>query len=108
VAQQSAGAPAAATATAVATVADPSCAEVAKEGTGPIYLDPADESKCNDCGTCYQELPQFFETKKMIIDGEAQTVATMVPGALDSVQLTPELQKRIDRVKGSCDAEIIK
>ena len=94
--------------TATATVADPSCAEVAKEGTGPIYLAPADEVNCNDCGTCYQELPQFFEKKTMIIDGESQTVATMVPGALDTVQLTPELQKRMDRVKSSCDAEIIK
>jgi len=44
----------------------------------------------------------------MIVDGESQIVATMVPGALDSVQLTPDLQKRIDRVKASCDAEIIK
>jgi len=95
-------------ATAVATAADPSCAEVAEEGTGPIYLDPADESKCNDCGTCYQELPQFFEKKTMIVDGESQVVATMVSGALDSVQLTPDLQKRMDRVKASCDAEIIK
>ena len=97
-----------AVATATATAADPSCAEVAKEGTGPIYLAPADEVKCNDCGTCYQELPQFFEKKTMIIDGESQTVASMIPGALDTVQLTPELQKRMDRVKSSCDAEIIK
>ncbi|MCB2411569.1 hypothetical protein LGT39_01735, partial [Demequina sp. TTPB684] len=63
---------------------------------------------CNDCGTCYQELPQFFEKKTAIIDGESRIIATMVEGALDSVQLTPELQKRIDRVKASCDAEIIK
>ncbi len=75
---------------------------------GPVYLDPADETKCNDCGTCYQELPQFFEKKTAIIDGESRTIATMVPGALDSVQITPEIQKRIDRVKASCDAEIIK
>ncbi|WP_291378781.1 2-oxoacid:acceptor oxidoreductase family protein [Demequina sp.] len=93
---------------AVATAPAPSCAEVAEEGTGPVYLDPADEVKCNDCGTCYQELPQFFEKKTAIIDGESRTIATMVPGALDSVQLTPELQKRINRVKASCDAEIIK
>ncbi|NYI42024.1 2-oxoacid:acceptor oxidoreductase family protein [Demequina lutea] len=91
-----------------AAAAAASCAEVAEGGTGPIYLDPADEVKCNDCGTCYQELPQFFEKKTMIIDGESQTVATMVPGALDTVQLTPDLQKRMDRVKNSCDAEIIK
>ena len=95
---------------AVATAPAPaaSCAEVAEGSAGPVYLDPADEPKCNDCGTCYQELPQFFEKKTAIIDGESRTIATMVPGAIDSVQITPEIQKRIDRVKSACDAEIIK
>ena len=37
--------------------------------TGPVYLDPADEPLCNDCGTCYQELPQFFEKTTVVIDG---------------------------------------
>lgn len=93
---------------AVATAPAPSCADVVAGGTGPVYLDPADEVKCNDCGTCYQELPQFFEKKTVIIDGESRIIAGMVPGSLDNVQLTPELQKRIDRVKSACDAEIIK
>ncbi len=47
----------------------------------PVWLDPADEPLCNDCGTCYQELPQFFEKTTMIIDGEARQVAQMIPGA---------------------------
>jgi pyruvate-ferredoxin/flavodoxin oxidoreductase len=75
---------------------------------GPVYLDPADEPLCNDCGTCYQELPQFFEKATTIIDGEARTVARMIPGAAESVELTPELQKRIERVRATCDAEIIR
>jgi pyruvate-ferredoxin/flavodoxin oxidoreductase len=74
----------------------------------PIYLDPADELLCTDCGTCYQELPQFFEKATMVVDGKARVVAQMIPGAVDKVEITPELQKRIDRVKANCDAEIIR
>jgi pyruvate-ferredoxin/flavodoxin oxidoreductase len=76
--------------------------------TGPVYLDPADEALCNDCGTCYQELPQFFEKATVIIDGTARTIARMVPGAAEGVEVTPELRKRIDRVRATCDAEIIR
>ncbi|MCJ7827498.1 MAG: pyruvate-flavodoxin oxidoreductase, partial [Demequinaceae bacterium] len=74
----------------------------------PIYLDPADEHLCNDCGTCYQELPQFFEKTTQIIDGEARIVAHMIPGSIEKVEITPEIQKRIDRVRANCDAEIIR
>jgi pyruvate-ferredoxin/flavodoxin oxidoreductase len=73
-----------------------------------VWLDPADEPLCTDCGTCYQELPQLFEKTTKVIDGQARVVAQMVPGALDSVEITPAVQKRIDRVKATCDAEIIK
>ena len=74
----------------------------------PIWLDPADEALCNDCGTCYQELPQIFEKATAIVDGAARTAARMIPGALETIEMTPDLQKRIDRVKATCDAEIIK
>ncbi|MGV1006273.1 MAG: 2-oxoacid:acceptor oxidoreductase family protein [Candidatus Nanopelagicales bacterium] len=73
-----------------------------------VWLDPADEPLCNDCGTCYQELPQFFEKTKMVIDGEARIVAKMIPGSLETVEITPEIAKRIERVKATCDAEIIR
>ena len=72
-----------------------------------VWLDPADEAKCTDCGTCYQELPMFFEKVTTVIDGQARTVAHLKEGALDKVQVTPEIQARIDRVKATCDAEII-
>lgn len=75
---------------------------------GPVSLSPSDEDLCNDCGTCYQELPQFFEKFTKIIDGEARTIARIIPGSLDSVEVTPDLTKRIDRVKATCDAEIIR
>jgi pyruvate-ferredoxin/flavodoxin oxidoreductase len=73
----------------------------------PIWLAESDIPTCNDCGTCYQELPQLFESTTMVIDGAAQKVARMIPGALETVEMTPELLKRADRVKKTCDAEII-
>jgi pyruvate-ferredoxin/flavodoxin oxidoreductase len=90
-------APAAAPAASAVAVAD-----------APVWLDPADIPLCNDCGTCYQELPQFFEKATMVIDGAVRQVAQMIPGAVDSVEMTPELEKRIDRVRKTCDAEIIR
>lgn len=78
------------------------------EAARPIWLDPADEARCTDCGTCYQELPQLFEQTMVLIDGEARQVARMIPGALDGLEITPELQRRMDRVKANCDAEIIR
>ena len=83
-------------------------APAAAPAQGPIWLDTADEALCNDCGTCYQELPQFFTKTTVVIDGEARVIARMIPGATESVEVTPEIAKRIDRVKANCDAEIIK
>jgi pyruvate-ferredoxin/flavodoxin oxidoreductase len=74
----------------------------------PIYLDPADLALCTDCGTCYQELPQFFEKVTEIVDGQVMTVGRMIPGSMDGVEITPDLTKRIERVKATCDGEIIK
>ena len=62
---------------------------------------------CNDCGTCYQELPQLFESTRIVVDGQARSVARMIPGALGKVEITPDMEKRIARVKATCDAEII-
>jgi pyruvate-ferredoxin/flavodoxin oxidoreductase len=76
-------------------------------GARPIWLDPADEARCNDCGTCYQELPSLFEKATIMVDGEAQVVGRMIAGALDGLEVTPELAKRMARVKATCDAEII-
>ncbi len=72
-----------------------------------VHLAEVDIPKCNDCGTCYQELPQLFEPHSMVVDGAVQKVARMIPGALETVEMTPEVLKRIDRVKKTCDAEII-
>ncbi|HEY3337884.1 MAG TPA: 2-oxoacid:acceptor oxidoreductase family protein [Propionicimonas sp.] len=73
----------------------------------PIWLDLADLPRCNDCATCYQELPQLFEKATIVVEGNPQTVGRMRPDALDGLELTAELSARISRVKATCDAEII-
>ncbi|MCA0251107.1 MAG: 2-oxoacid:acceptor oxidoreductase family protein [Actinobacteria bacterium] len=72
-----------------------------------IWLDEDDLPRCNDCATCYQELPQLFEKATVVVDGAPKTVGRMRPGSLDTVEVTPELSARIARVKATCDAEII-
>ena len=95
------------TASAAATAVATAPAEAAASDA-VVSLDPADEHLCNDCGTCYQELPQLFRKKTEIVDGAPVVLAEMIPGALESVEITPELLKKIERVKATCDAEIIK
>jgi pyruvate-ferredoxin/flavodoxin oxidoreductase len=73
----------------------------------PIWLDADDLPRCNDCATCYQELPQLFEKATIVVDGNPRTVGRMRPDALDGLEVTAELAARITRVKGTCDAEII-
>ncbi len=83
--------------------------EVAAEGGARpiVFIDPEDQKTCNDCKTCYQELPMLFERTTIVVDGAARQVARVIPGALETVEITPELEKRIQRVKNTCDAEII-
>ena len=73
----------------------------------PIWLDIDDLPKCNDCATCYQELPALFEKATIVVDGEPRTVGRMKSDALDDLVVTDELLARIARVKATCDAEII-
>ena len=73
----------------------------------PIWLDVHDLARCNDCATCYQELPQLFEKATIVVDGEPRVVGRMRPDALVDLEITAELAARINRVKGTCDAEII-
>ncbi|MCL1838760.1 MAG: 2-oxoacid:acceptor oxidoreductase family protein [Propionibacteriaceae bacterium] len=74
----------------------------------PIWLDPADEPRCVDCGTCYQDLPQLFDKVTIVVNGEAKSVARLKVDALSGLTVTPELTKRFNKVKATCDAEIIK
>ncbi len=73
-----------------------------------VTYDVADQVKCTDCKTCYQDLPELFEKTRILVDGVSRDVAQMIPGALDKIKVTPELKARIKRVSANCDAEIIR
>ena len=100
------GAPAKAPAPVAAAPASAPAAS-ASSAKPPIWIDPADEPRCTDCGTCYQDLPAFFERTTILVDGEARPVAHFKPGSLDGVAITPDLQRKMDKVRDTCDSEII-
>ncbi len=74
----------------------------------PVSLAVEDQPKCTDCGTCYTDLPELFEQVKVVVDGSAKDVARLIPGALDSVEITDDIARRIRKVVANCDAEIIR
>ncbi len=73
----------------------------------PVRLDPEDIAKCTDCKTCWQEVPELFERTTVVVDGEARNAARLIPGALDTVEITDEMRARLAKVVANCDAEII-
>jgi pyruvate-ferredoxin/flavodoxin oxidoreductase len=99
----SAGAPAAAGAP--ATAAASSAAPAGGESLVTYAIE--DQSKCTDCKTCYQDMPELFEKTKVVIDGVSKDVGQLIPGILDRIKSTPELRARVKRVAANCDAEII-
>ncbi|WP_319528914.1 thiamine pyrophosphate-dependent enzyme [uncultured Cohaesibacter sp.] len=106
------GAPAAvgfggALASAPAAAAAPAAAPAAN-GSAIPHIHDEDVTLCTDCKTCYQEVPELFELTKVIVDGQAKQVAHTIPGALDQVEVTPQLQARLAKVSATCDAEIVK
>ncbi|MEZ5192393.1 MAG: thiamine pyrophosphate-dependent enzyme [Nocardioides sp.] len=42
-------------------------------GTALVVLSEEDQLLCNDCKTCYQDLPSLFEKTKIVVHGEAST-----------------------------------
>lgn len=77
-------------------------------GDALVNYDIADQVKCTNCKTCYQDLPELFEKTRIVVDGESREVGRLIPGALERVTATPELKARIKRVSANCDAEIIR
>ncbi|MDR0587953.1 MAG: 2-oxoacid:acceptor oxidoreductase family protein [Burkholderiales bacterium] len=67
-----------------------------------------DPDKCTNCKTCYQDLPELFEQTRIVVNGEPRDAARLIPGAVEKLDLTPELKARIKRVSDNCDAEIIR
>ena len=64
--------------------------------------------KCTNCKTCYQDVSELFEKTKIVVDGQPKEVSRVIPGALDKVEITPELIQKCSRVADDCDAEIIR
>jgi pyruvate-ferredoxin/flavodoxin oxidoreductase len=73
----------------------------------PIWLAEQDVPQCTDCATCYQELPAIFEQTSIVVNGEAKDVSKMKEGALEGLTITPQLEAVMNRVRDTCDAEII-
>jgi len=88
--------------------AAPAAAPVAAaNGSAWVALADEDVAKCNNCKTCYQDLPELFEKTRIVVDGVTKEVGHMIPGALARVKPTPELKAKAARVAANCDAEII-
>ena len=73
-----------------------------------VELLESERHQCTDCKTCYQEMPELFETTDVVADGRTRQVARMIPGALEKLALTPEVMARIQKVIDNCDSEIIR
>ncbi len=73
-----------------------------------VTIDEADQAKCTNCKTCYQDLGEVFEKTRIVVDGVAKEVGRVKPGALDQLPITPELRSRAAKVAANCDAEIIR
>ncbi len=95
-------APAAPRAEAAAPVAAPA------GGEAPVTVAEEDLVKCTNCKTCYQDLSELFEKARIVVDGESKEVGRLIPGAVERVAVTPELENRIKKVAANCDAEIIR
>ncbi len=93
---------------AAAPAAAASGGKAAPAGEALVTYDIADQIKCTNCKTCYQDLPELFEKTRIVVDGESREVAQLIPGILERVTPTPELKARIKRVSANCDAEIIR
>ena len=93
-----------------AATAEPAASTNAAVAVGDalVTYDIADQVKCTNCKTCYQDLPELFEKTRIVVDGESREVAQLIPGVLERVTATPELKARIKRVSDNCDAEIIR
>ena len=69
----------------------------AANGSALVALADEDVAKCNNCKTCYQDLPELFEKTRIVVDGATKEVGHLIPGALARVKPTPELRAKAAR-----------
>ena len=90
-----------------AAAAAPAPAETAPTASeAPVTIE--DPTRCTNCKTCYQDIPELFQKTRIVVNGEAREAGNLIPGILSRVTVTPELMARIKRVSANCDAEIIR
>jgi pyruvate-ferredoxin/flavodoxin oxidoreductase len=77
-------------------------------GVAAAFVSIVDMEKCTNCKTCYQDMSELFEKTKIVVNGETKEVARVIPGALETITVTPELIARAHRAAANCDAEIIR
>ncbi|RAI42791.1 2-oxoacid:acceptor oxidoreductase family protein [Rhodoplanes roseus] len=90
----------------VAEAAAPAAAKT--NGAAVPYIRDEDIAACTNCKTCYQQVPELFERTRIMVDGVPKEVAHTIPGALERVQVTPDLKARIAKAAAGCDAEIVR
>ena len=73
-----------------------------------VAIDEADQAKCTNCKTCYQDMSEVFEKTRIVVDGVTKEVGRVIPGVLQKLPVTQELISRASRVAANCDAEIIR
>lgn len=93
---------------AAASACAPAASSSAAVSDALVVYDVADQVKCTNCKTCYQDLSELFEKTRIVVDGESREVGQLIPGAVERITVTPELKARIKRVSANCDAEIIR
>ena len=79
-----------------------------QKGLPLVSIAAEDMPKCTDCKVCYQDLGELFEKTSIMAEGGPKQVSRVVPGILDTIELTPELIDRAARIADECDAEIIR
>nr|WP_319390765.1 2-oxoacid:acceptor oxidoreductase family protein [uncultured Cohaesibacter sp.] len=77
-------------------------------GASLPHIHDEDVSLCTNCKACYQDVPELFELTKVVENGAVMEVAHTIPGALETVEVTPDLKSRIMKVAAKCNAEIVR
>ncbi|MFD2183174.1 2-oxoacid:acceptor oxidoreductase family protein [Rhodoplanes azumiensis] len=77
-------------------------------GSALPHIRDEDVAACTNCKTCYQQVPELFERIRIMVDGVPKEVAHTIPGALETVTVTPDLKARLAKAAAGCDAEIVR
>ncbi|MBF0109913.1 MAG: 2-oxoacid:acceptor oxidoreductase family protein [Magnetococcales bacterium] len=79
------------------------------KGSGKPLVMIAEEDiyKCSNCKKCYLDVSTLFENVTIMHEGKSKEVSRVKQGVLQTLELTPELIKKAERVANDCDAAII-